>query len=134
MKFAKKMYVILCDDIRMEVDNKVSFMGVTPGDLTVDEIPATLPSLAFMIVLEEAKIKFKQLELIIKAPKTKPDIMVFEAPSDGYAENEDIRMLFKLSPFRIKAEGKVTLQLRFPDSKKATTIHTFNIIHQEVLD
>jgi hypothetical protein len=134
MKFAKKIYVILCDDIRMEVDNKVSFMGVNPGDLIIDEVPTVLPSLAFMVVLEEPKIQFKQLELIIKAPKTKPDIIIFEAPPDGYPKNEDIRMLFKLSPFRVKAEGKVTFQIRFPDSKKATTIYTFNIVNQEVLD
>ena len=134
MKLAKKIYVIVCDDIRMEVDNKVSFMGVNPGDFVVDEVPTVSPSLAFMIVLEEPKIKFKQLELIIKAPKIKPDIITFDAPPEGYGKNEDIRMLFKLSPFRINAEGKVTFQIRLSDSEKVTTIHTFNIIKNEILD
>jgi hypothetical protein len=134
MKYAKKMYVILCDDIRMEIDNKVSLMGVIPGDLIVEEIPSVMPLLAFMIVLEEPKVTFKKLELIIKTPKAKPEVLDFEAPPEGYDKNEDIRMLFKLSPFRINAEGKVTIQIRFPDAQKATTVHTFNIVKDDVLD
>lgn len=134
MKIAKNTYVLLCDDIRMEADNKISLMGVYQDDLIIDEIPQILPSLAFMIVFEGPKIQFTNVELIIKAPKSKPDIVIFESQPEGYVQNDDIKMLFKLTPFRIKAEGKVKLQIRLPESKKAKTIHTFNIINREALD
>ncbi len=134
MKVAKHITVLLCDDIRMEADNKISLMGLYQDDLIVDEVPQILPSLAFMIVFEEPKRQFDKVELIIKAPKSEPDIVIFDSPPEGYSKDEDIKMLFKLAPFRIKAEGKVKLQIRFPDSKKAITLHTFNIIDREALD
>jgi hypothetical protein len=39
------VHTLWCDDIRMEVGNKPSFMGVFTGDLLVPAIPTVLPRL-----------------------------------------------------------------------------------------
>jgi hypothetical protein len=41
--------VILCEDIRDEVGNKKSLMGVISGDLIVPSFPATLPIAVFLV-------------------------------------------------------------------------------------
>lgn len=44
-------YVVWCDDVRQEVGNKPSFMGVYTGGLVVPRLPLTLPRLNAWIVL-----------------------------------------------------------------------------------
>jgi hypothetical protein len=41
--------VILCEDVRDEVGNKKSLMGVISGDLIVSSFPATLPIAVFLV-------------------------------------------------------------------------------------
>jgi len=40
---------IFCDDIRQEINGKVSFIGTYAGSLFVNEFPATLPKLCLSI-------------------------------------------------------------------------------------
>lgn len=42
-------YCQFCDDIRFEVGNKVSLMGVYTGDLFVQELPTVLPKLCVAV-------------------------------------------------------------------------------------
>jgi len=44
-------YVIWCDDVRQELGNKPSFMGVYTGALVVPTLPAVLPRLTAWVVL-----------------------------------------------------------------------------------
>ena len=39
------VHTIWCDDIRQEVGNKISFMGVFAGDILLPAVPAALPRL-----------------------------------------------------------------------------------------
>ena len=40
--------IILCEDIRTEVGNKLSLMGIFSGDVVVTEIPATIHLAVYM--------------------------------------------------------------------------------------
>ena len=44
-------YVIWCDDVRQELGNKPSFMGVYTGGLVLPGLPAVLPRLTAWVVL-----------------------------------------------------------------------------------
>lgn len=134
MKIAKKIFTLVCDDIRFEVDGRISLMGVYDKDLVVDEIPYILPGLSIMISLEEMKTEISEINVIVKAPKVEAEELKFAATPDKAKNDNSVKLLVKLSPFRIKAEGEVKIQIKLPDAKKATTIHSFKIIQSEPLD
>lgn len=47
----RQLNVIYCDDVRQEVGNKQSFIGVYAADLIVDRLPATLPKFCVVAML-----------------------------------------------------------------------------------
>lgn len=60
------MWTIVCDDIRQEVGNKVSYVGVYAGELIVPTFPFTLPKLCALVnVTTDVEDPFKQLELLV---------------------------------------------------------------------
>ncbi len=134
MKIAKKIFTLVCDDIRLEVDGRISLMGILDKDLVVDEIPYILPSLSIMISLEEMQTEISEINVILRAPKVGPEIFKFVAPPDKEKGDNGAKLLVKLAPFRIKSEGEVKVQIKLPDAKKAVTIHSFKIIQSEPLD
>ncbi len=134
MKIAKKIFTLVCDDIRLEADGRTSLMGVYDKDLVVGKIPYILPTLSIMISLEEMQTEISEINVIVKAPKVEPEILEFVAPPDKEKGNNGAKLLVKLTPFRIKSEGDVKIQIKLPDAKKAVTIHSFKIIQSEPLD
>lgn len=47
----RHLEVIYCDDVRLEVGNKQSLIGVYPGDLYLEALPAVLPKLCVVATL-----------------------------------------------------------------------------------
>lgn len=46
------MVALFCDDVRNEVGNKLSLMGVYGQDLLLREFPTTLPKLCAVMLLD----------------------------------------------------------------------------------
>lgn len=44
----RHLEVVYCDDLRSEVGNKMSAMGIYAGELIVDKLPAVLPKICVM--------------------------------------------------------------------------------------
>ncbi len=62
----RQVHVIWCDDIRLEVGNKPSFMGVYIGGLTVPSLPVVIPKLVLYVWLSTPLDKpFKQIKIRI---------------------------------------------------------------------
>jgi hypothetical protein len=60
------LHVVFCDDVRQEVGNKMSLIGVYGADLFVNELPIVLPKLAiFITVATEESNPFASLSLAI---------------------------------------------------------------------
>lgn len=75
----RHIYVIYCDDIRVEVGNKQSLMGVYNTELVVPQLPTTLPKLAACVrAFTPADRPFK--EVIVKAMLD--DQIIAEIPTD----------------------------------------------------
>ncbi len=53
-KKPKLEYYLVCEDIRHEINNRISLIGVLPDKLRV-RIPSTLPKIGFHIVLSGAE-------------------------------------------------------------------------------
>jgi len=134
MKIAKKIYVIVCDDIRQEIDDRISLIGVYQEDLVVDAIPTIIPKFSFLVNLEETTINLPKIDIIIKPFKGETKVLSFKAPPKNFSKGHNARLIGQLSPFRVEAEGKVKIQIRISESDKAKTIHTFDIINRSALD
>lgn len=72
--------MVFCDDIRHEVGNKKSFIGVYSSALFFDgKFPATLPKLCAAIVYEDhIETKIEKIILRVALPGDDPDHPTFE--------------------------------------------------------
>lgn len=94
MKLAEHRWVqvIWCDDVRHEMGNKPSFMGVYVGDLIVQSLPITLPRLAANIELCTPRDRpFKSIKVRLTRNDSVESIASIEVPSDDLAKmNADL--------------------------------------------
>lgn len=113
------LHTIYCDDIRFEIGNKQSLIGIYGGDLWVPELPTILPKLCVIAnIVTPVDKPFSKL--IIKI--TRDDETLIEAPligdqlhqpqsniiENGDKDNPHRRIsfvgTFVLSPFAIEKE------------------------------
>ena len=81
MKIAETRWVnvVWCDDIRQEIGNKPSLMGVYTGGLAVPALPATLPRLAAWINVHTPTSRpFQRLTVRIRRNDAEEPIAVIE--------------------------------------------------------
>jgi hypothetical protein len=75
----RTLSVIYCDDIRNEVGNKQSWMGIYSGDLVVQQMPAVMPKLCIAATVSSPSDQpLKRLRLYAK----RGDEHVFELNAD----------------------------------------------------
>lgn len=112
----RALHAIFCDDIRHEIGNKFSYMGVYSSNLFVKEMPVTLPKLC-VAVTAQTPISHPFKKLDIGLLKDDERILVVEATRDALEIKADIdneympqdaeifatiTNHFVISPFRIE--------------------------------
>ena len=117
----RHLEVIYCDDIRQEVGNKVSYMGVYSGELNVPTAPVLLPKLCIAVkactetvdpfeALEVRIVKVKgddETELLSTGPIPRP----IEVPElDNGSTRLIAQMAFMLAPFQIDEETLIRVK------------------------
>jgi len=114
----KALTVIYCDDIRPEVGNKVSLMGVYGSDLIVPAFPVVLPKLCMYAQLSNDIGKIFEGELVIRV--LQDDDVLFEqaAPSGDLkvisSDAFERRVIqFAFSPFELTKECKLRVRAYF---------------------
>lgn len=120
---SRHLEVIYCDDIRNEVGNKFSFMGIYTRELTIPNAPLFLPKLCIVVKavtdvddpfesLEVRVVKIKdgeETKLLSTGPLTMPPL------TDLPARDDDTtclltQMQFALSPFQIDEEATLRVK------------------------
>lgn len=115
---------IFCDDIRPEIGNKFSLMGIFQGDMVLHvPFPATLPKLGLFITYSEA-MSDAPTNMALKVyfpndPEDKPSFIVpVEWPEDASTQNpapdttiRQIKMQFVLSPVVLKEPGRIKVRM-----------------------
>lgn len=129
MKFAKKIHSIICDDVREEVKNKYSFMGVYGKDIIFNKIPAILPKLVIIIMIEEVREKFNELTLTLKMPKAEPQVLRRTFSKDINV-GASFNFIAAFSPFRVEVAGEARFELRIADSKQTNYVHLLGLKQQ----
>lgn len=112
---SRYLEVIYCDDIREEVGNKFSYMGVYSGELTVPNAPVLLPKLCVVAkAITDIANPFESLEVRIVMVKGDDETEILSTgpipcPADLPRQHDDstrfmAQMTFMLSPFQINEE------------------------------
>lgn len=120
---SRHLDVIYCDDIRNEVGNKISLMGIYTRELTIPNAPLLLPRLCILVkvvtdiddpleslVVRVVKTKDgEETELLSTGPLPIPSLTDLPARDDD-TTSMLMQMQFVLSPFQIEEEA--TLRIR----------------------
>lgn len=84
------VYTIFCDDVRLEAGNRLSFMGVIPNIIMVQQLPITM--IKFAVVQHWRGEGVHLSEVRILSPDRQSPVIVsqptrFEIASGGFADN-----------------------------------------------
>lgn len=111
----RHLEVIYCDDIREEVGNKFSYMGIYTGELTVPNAPVLLSKLCVVVkVITDIDDPFENLEVRIVAVKGDDETEILSTGPIPYPADRPqpdagstrfmAQMSFMMSPFQITEE------------------------------
>ena len=118
MSIPRHLEVIFCDDIKEEVGNKLSFMGVYSADLTVPVVPIILNKLCTVVrAVADKSEPFESLnvsifqgddsaELISTGPIALPSLN----PDSMESPLQVVQLTFMLTPFQIDKETTVRVK------------------------
>jgi hypothetical protein len=118
---SRHLEVIYCDDIREEVGNKVSFMGIYSSELTVPNAPVLLTKLCIVVkAVTDIGDPFEALNVRIVKVKgndetellsTGPVLLPAKLPGpDIGLTRMAVQMNFILAPFQIDEETKLRVK------------------------
>lgn len=110
-KIADKIYTFVCDDIRHEMGNKVSLMGMY-DDIVVNKTPTILPKINLALLIKGLRQKINTINVGLKRPDGEiigiPEIRI--APNAKLGSNHNIDLC--IAPLKIEAPGKFVWEIR----------------------
>lgn len=118
-------HVIICDDVRQEVGNKLSFIGVYPPtpDIFVPKLPLSLPKLCFVLSCKNLKEgDLFSIQLVDPTNKKLADIE--ERVVLQKVRKRGVVTIFAMfAPLNVEAEGlhKVVVTFNKDDKTKYET-------------
>lgn len=115
-EFPRHVEVIYCDDIRNEVGDKVSYMGIYQGDMYVPSLPLILPKLCIAVnVVTSISSPFQKLSVTVEKGMEGEELMstgyIDLTPPPASKKDKDsdngnaylgMQLVFMLSPFQIE--------------------------------
>ncbi len=120
---SRHLEVIYCDDIRSEVGNKFSYMGIYTRELNIPSVPLLLPKLCIVVKvvsdindpIESVVVRVvmlkdnKEIELITTDSLTMPPSTELQG-RDNDSTCVLTQMQFVLSPFQIDEESTLRVK------------------------
>lgn len=120
---------VFCEDIRDEVGDKKSYLGVYTGDLVAEAFPALFPTFAFATTVLEPHVECVGLAKYVvsfeKYDGTLLTIVEIDLPEDRHqsnigppdptAEYNGMLCAFKMSPLIIEGEGYLRVRIHKGD-------------------
>lgn len=127
MKIADAIQYIVCDDVRDEVGNKVSLMGVYAENITVPALPAMVRQICFVAMLKGIKKAITHVEATMTVPGGEPAMFKLPAPPNQL-NLTSFNIVVAISPIRIKEEGDLTWEIVLNKNEKMKIQHSMPII------
>jgi hypothetical protein len=123
---------IFCDDIRDEVSNKKTLVGVYNGELVIGSLPAVVPTFGLAVTyLEPLEMPVKPVSIKVFVPNKegKGEVVLdvelppdreerpTDAAPDPLAEFRAHLLYFRLSPLILQGEGHIKVRAYFDDTE-----------------
>lgn len=116
-------YSVFCDDIRQEINGKITMVGIYTDRLLVTSLPTVLPKLCLALSIATDKSRmFEDLSVIgtfgadevfkIELQKEQIQNIVAQAPkSENPAKFFTVQLNAILTPFQLQRTGKLTIEV-----------------------
>jgi len=112
----RHLYTIISDDVREELGNKLSFIGVYDKSIFVPKLPARLAKLCFSHYWTGGQGKFKVVgKLVSPSGQVVADITIEEVRLDEKTSERHV-LIFQFSGLVFNEPGKHRLQTYFGSS------------------
>ena len=117
----KLLSVILCDDIRNEMNAKQTLIGIYDDAILAQSFPLLMPKLCMRIAITLlAKRKPKKLRVLVSSPQSKVIDVDTEFPSTQLPEtgSKTFAIPLQISPFVVASPTDFVIKLGFDQPAK----------------
>ena len=116
---------MICDDIRREINRKITLVGVYQDVIGVPAFPFTLSQLCILTKWDTSKTPVKNFEMKIIQPDKKVIGPVIGELGSSLEDKKRTLIQVGIIPFQIPAAGKYEIVMKI--NKKTHKIGTFEI-------
>ena len=125
-KIAKNIVTILCDDIRQEVGNKDSLMGVYHEDIIFDKLPNFMQRLSIAAYFTKLNFSVSKCEIVLTLPDHEPKIVPLDHLPKA-KEGENLKVHFTAGHLQVTKPGDAKIEIILNGDKKTKAVHKFAI-------
>ncbi len=116
-KQPKFEYSIICDDIRQEIGNKLTFVGTYQDQIIVSQLPYSFPKLCFFVQYKDIRAG-DQFSLELNGPSNKIIDKAINITVPAGQKVGKMRLFGIFSPLTVEKEGRYTLSITVNDNEK----------------
>jgi hypothetical protein len=136
LKNTAKITTILCDDIRIEVGNKISLMGMYEKEMSVPFLPFIMPKLCLFIIIKDIQQNTipSNFQVIVTGPISetiKLDLKGAPKNTEKNIEKMSTNIGIAISPLIIQSEGEAKIEVIPAGEKNPFAVHKFTIKKHE---
>lgn len=129
MVIAKQIIAILCDDVREEIGNKISLMGIYDDNIVLPVLPAVLPKLCIYINMIDVSKDVTAFKVKVSVPgKDSPIEFNIPAQVNHDVPKKNARIMIALSPFKVTKIGEAKIELMVNEEMESLVVHKFSIM------
>lgn len=100
----RQVHSIICDDIRLERNNKVSLIGIYSTGIIVPSLPYLFPKFCISQEFEEAK-GVQTIKLVLRGPKINLPAIEGKVTGSEKDEKDRVKINVCVGPLNVEEEG-----------------------------
>jgi len=116
---------MICDDIRREMNRKLTFVGVYQDIIGVPTLPFTLPQLSILTKWDTSKASIKNFEMKIIQPDKNMIGPVIGELESSLEDKQRTFIQIGITPFQIPVAGKYEIVMKI--NKRTHKVGTFEV-------
>lgn len=127
---AEAVHIIVCEDVRHELGNKRSYMGVYGPTIDVVSLPALLPAISVVLLVRNPVALPEQMTFKVTRPDgvTMVDTGPQLAKAEGTKRPFDAEWVVRFAPFRLDVEGPHKFSFTFGVASETFAAETTIVI------
>jgi len=122
----QEKYIIMCDEVRIELNGKFFLIGVYTPDMAVTQLPTIVPVLTFFVMMNDDRPDRHQFRVSIQHLETG---QIVGQGMGGFQTGRPglIALPVRISPIQFASAGAYTFSLYMDDARDPMT-YSFNVL------